>query len=350
VKERFLQYTDPKIPFHRLVDAVGRSMCKSMILRAIRPIQRHVSSVPPRIDSPYVLQVATDTLRENDKIYQDPECERWRWLIWVQWHALAVTLAGLCSIRETPLANSAWEIVEKQYNRYEKYVADTKNGMLWRPIEKLHRKAQAFRDEGRRRSMNTPPSRTRRQDSQAGQNDSITQSSLTLSPLTNANIDTWPTLLETPQQAQPQLNHHNMPMGSMPTDPTFSNLSMDLNYPGPTTTSAADLHGLSNAMAASFPATAANGSFNQSSPPAGDMSWMDWERIMDDFTGFPIEGGFGYPIGDFRTPALADLQAPPLPSLGQQQQAVEFNMGDMKPSAHVQEGREWPCNLHQDLM
>ncbi|EMC99730.1 hypothetical protein BAUCODRAFT_119315 [Baudoinia panamericana UAMH 10762] len=120
VHERYLQHCDMSKPFQRLIYYIGKSMSASMVLRAVRPVQRHMSSVPPRIDDPYVLRIAVDCLAANERIYTDREFDRWRWLIWVQWHALAVALAGLCSIRGTELAVEAWKQVETNYERQNK--------------------------------------------------------------------------------------------------------------------------------------------------------------------------------------------------------------------------------------
>lgn len=244
VQDKFLQYCDTSIPFHRLIFSVGKSMSASMILRAVRPMQRHVSSVPPRIDSPYVLQIAVDALRGNETIYEDPDAERWRWLVWVQWHPLAVALAGLCSIRETELASKAWACVDKAYDRHSRHVADTRNGMLWRPIEKLYKKASAFRDAGRRVSQPMP-----------GPQIAADMPSTTL-----------PSAYQQPPQ-QPQMNHHGMPMGSMPLDPILSG-PMDFE----------------NNL----------GDFSGVTPyQPGDMSWLDWERIVDDLSDVPLNFDMG---------------------------------------------------------
>ena len=106
-QRNYVQYCDLSDPFQRLVAGIAKSVSAGMVLRAIRPMSRHIASIPPRVDSPYVLQIATEALRANENFYADKETRRWRWLIWVQWHALAVALAGLCSIRGTPLADEA---------------------------------------------------------------------------------------------------------------------------------------------------------------------------------------------------------------------------------------------------
>ena len=271
VHAQYLQYCDLSIPFQRLVYRIGKSMTQGMTLRAVRPIQRHVSSVPPRIDSPYVLQIATEALSENEKIYVDPDFSHWRWLVWVQWHPLAVALAGLCSIRGTELADRAWGVVDRNYERQWKYVADSRNGMLWRPIEKLYRKAIAFRDEGRRLSMETPPSLQQPQRPPQAQQQQAPQqtqqqtqyffdpmrqapepasmapngnSTLPLSPMTS----TYAT--GAPHHAQP-----HMPTGAIPMDPMMTG-SFDFDI---------------DAVAAGMAPL-----------PPGDMGWLDWESIMGD--------------------------------------------------------------------
>ena len=153
VQEKYLKYCDDSIPFQRFLRNVSRAMTASMFIRAVRPMAKHVSSVPPRVDSPYVLQIAMDSLKASEDLQKDPETEQWRWMVWVGWHAVAIALAGLCSIRDTDLANQAWVYVEQAYARGSRHVADSRTGMLWRPVEKLYKKASAFRDHGV-----TPPS------------------------------------------------------------------------------------------------------------------------------------------------------------------------------------------------
>ncbi|KAK5123564.1 hypothetical protein LTR85_002602 [Meristemomyces frigidus] len=295
VQEQYIQYCDPAIPFHRLICAIGKSMSAGMILRAVRPMMRHVSSVPPRIDSPYVLRIAMEALRENESIYSDAENERWRWLVWVQWHALAVALAGLCSIRGTELAEQAWGCVEKAYDRHSRHVADTRNGMLWRPIEKLYKKAHAFRVEGRRESREMHAVRE-------------SQSSV---GLPNTAL---PMSFYTPQARSMQMNHHQ----GMPTPKTNNDstpMAMDMDTSMDTT-----IHQPPMNFSSTDP-------FDDDSmlPPSlqpGDAGWLDWEKIMDDFSDMPL---MNVDLGDMQQPS---------------QQVVQ-NGGAQQL---------WPCVLHNDLM
>ncbi|KAI7182580.1 hypothetical protein KC363_g8700 [Hortaea werneckii] len=255
VHEKYVQHCDMSVPFHRLISAIAKSMSAGMVLRAVRPMQRHVSSVPPRIDSPYVLRIAVDALRENEKIYEDPEAERWRWLVWVQWHPLAVALAGLCSIRGAPIAAEAWSVVDKAYTRHSMHVADTRNGMLWRPIEKLYKKARSFRDAGQRSPQ---PVKKQTQAPPADLNSSSLPSSYNHLPFQNP----VPPFSETPAPPDPMMITSPMHFNAM-------TASTDFNFANdPLTT-----------------ATAAG-------PPPGDAnSWLDWENIMSDFESMPMEIG-----------------------------------------------------------
>lgn len=142
----YLVHCNLQDPFQRLYYGIGRSMSASMLLRAVRPMQRHIASVPPPVNSPYVLQLATDNLRESAKIFGQTDLAAWQWMKWVPWHSLACALAGLCFIRDTELANQAWTAVEPAYAFYAQHVADGQDGMLWRPIVKLYKKATVFRD------------------------------------------------------------------------------------------------------------------------------------------------------------------------------------------------------------
>lgn len=253
VDDRYMQYFNKGTPFDGFRLAVCESMKASMILRAVRPMQQYVSSTPPRVDSPYVLRMAMENLRGSDRIYKTEEAGRWRWQIWVQWHALAVALAGLCSIRNTPLADEAWYYVEKQYEQSAKYVADTKNGMLWKPVEKLYRKATAFRDAAPGQS---PKFTLDEQQPTAN----VPEPSKPLSSAFTPNTST-----EASQPFEPTFL------------PTYSSAAMDASAPGSLPMGSMSLD----------PSTGTTQDFSNGLGSldsfAVDPSWMDWSQIMNDY-------------------------------------------------------------------
>ena len=156
VVDQYLRHCNPAMPAHRVLSEVSAAACHSLILRAVRPMQHHPQSVPPRVDSPWVMNLALNILRHSDQLWASMS-GRWRKMPWVPWQAIAVTLAGLCSIRGNALANEAWPLVERCMARYAPNVADTKDGMLWKPLEKLRIKAEAFRDGLDSQSVSAQP-------------------------------------------------------------------------------------------------------------------------------------------------------------------------------------------------
>ncbi|KAK4579941.1 hypothetical protein LTR86_000142 [Recurvomyces mirabilis] len=322
VQEKYISKCDVSIPFQRLVHTIGTSMSKGMLLRAIRPIQRHVSSIPPRIDSPYVLEVATEALWENGKIYIDPGFARWRWLVWVQWHCLSVILAGLCSIRGTPLAEKAWQCVNDNYDRQLRYVADTQQGMLWRPIEKLYKKAVAFRDEGRRESLPAQPSQL----PGLQQHRTMSQTVPRSPPRTQQRTQTFPLsgLDSATTSYSSGRGHHSqphMPMGSIPLSGNMS-APMDFSFMDNADVNG-DLPVGTNIAFPGAPTSSANmpqnGLTDLSMPQDGmngmsqDLGWLDWETIMTDLN-------------------------------------TNVRMGDLQMPLDLQAGQDWNGNLHQGLM
>ena len=249
VKDKYLQYCDDSIPFQRFLRRVAEAMTASMFIRAVRPMAKHVSSVPPRVDSPYVLQIAVNSLKASAAILQDPGTEQWRWMIWVGWHALAIALAGLCSIRKTELAKEAWVYVEQGYARGARHVADSRNGMLWRPVEKLYKKASAFRDHRTTPSNTSPPQ---------------------LNPIQPPPPIMYPNQFGT-NTGLPITQ--TMP-GSMPTSGLL-NAPMDVNF------------GMNPMDNMDFANT--------------DMGWMDFQQILDDLSN-PGAGSGDVMMGDLQWP------------------------------------------------
>ena len=77
VQERYVKYVDTTVPFQRMLKHVTDAMISTMILRAVRPIQKQISGTPPRVDSPYVLQIAVNALKAGENIQKDPETAQW---------------------------------------------------------------------------------------------------------------------------------------------------------------------------------------------------------------------------------------------------------------------------------
>ena len=260
IQQKYLQYCDDNVPFQRFLKKVAGAMTASMFIRAVRPMAKHVASVPPRVDSPYVLQIAISSLKASEDLQRDPETQQWRWMVWVGWHALAIALAGLCSIRDTELAKEAWVHVEQAYARGIRHVADSRNGMLWRPVEKLYKKASAFRDHGVTPPSVSPPT--------------VGAATPKLASFSPSQFGT------TIGQPLPPITQ-TMP-GSMPTS-GLMNPSMDIGF-GPNVLPVGDLDFVNNS----------------------DMNWMDFQTILDDLN-HPVTGAGDLAMRDMSWPGNVGL-------------------------------------------
>ena len=143
VHENFIQHCDPKILLHSFIKGVSAAVDPLLRLIVLRPIQRHPAVKRPRFDSAVILGLCIDLFEASHKVYLDPSIRQWGWFFWVQWHPMAVALAELCSYTEGPLVEPAWHVTDNAFQQWADQVADTRRGRLWRPIEKLYKKAKA---------------------------------------------------------------------------------------------------------------------------------------------------------------------------------------------------------------
>lgn len=222
MNEKYFRYCDSTNPLHETLRYSGIAAVHSLFLRAVRPMQYDNTNSPPSVDSPWVMGLAMNILRHSDGLWGQMS-GIWRRMPWVPWHAIAVALAALCSIRGTAVADEAWVSVDKAMARYAPDVADGVNGMLWRPITKLYKKAAAFRAG---------------LDTQQNQQTEYTKPSAPNGSATFQN---------------PQLPDHDQSMGLQPND-----YMLDISDP---------VFDISPDMMASLP---------------NDTSWLDWESIVRD--------------------------------------------------------------------
>lgn len=132
-----------------------------MWLVAYRPMKRRPDNLPSsQITHPDILRLSVDVLERIHQLQTDPAVSPFRWpsQTYVQWHALAVTIAELCVETEGAMVERTWAIVESAFQQMAQHVADSDRGMLWRPIKKLMNMARGVRQKHltSRTVMSTP--------------------------------------------------------------------------------------------------------------------------------------------------------------------------------------------------
>lgn len=136
------------LPFHWYALQVADYIAASMQLISLRPLQRTPGITPPHVPGSNVLRLSVDILQKTETLHSDPRGHPWRWFegIFVPWHALAVAIAELCGCEDAALIERYWDTVEGAFERFGGLVADEKEGMLWKPMERLMGRARAKRD------------------------------------------------------------------------------------------------------------------------------------------------------------------------------------------------------------
>lgn len=91
-----------------------------------------------------LLTMASEVLERSQSKRSWAQFAQWAWFKWVKWYALAVVLAELCTAQGTR-ADHAWTVVQQSYDDYANIVADTKSGLLWKPIARLMQRVTTLR-------------------------------------------------------------------------------------------------------------------------------------------------------------------------------------------------------------
>ena len=150
LEEKYLSHFNLAHPFHFATRLVADNITAIMWLIVYRPLQQRLDNSPSsQRPDPGILGLAVEVLERDHQMTNDPAASGFRWLsqTYVQWHALAVTFAELCVKTEGPMVERAWAIVMPVFREASEHVADSNEGMLWRPIKKLMNRAQGLRQE-----------------------------------------------------------------------------------------------------------------------------------------------------------------------------------------------------------
>ena len=118
---------------------------KLLIHRPLYRVHGGFGTLDPELATFNVLETAVEVLESSQAKRARPELLKWVWFSWVKWYALAIVLAELCIPRQSHLADRAWLVAQVCYDDYARIVADTREGLLWKPIAKLMRKARLIR-------------------------------------------------------------------------------------------------------------------------------------------------------------------------------------------------------------
>jgi hypothetical protein len=148
LSEKFFPHCDSNTPMGWATHTIGRLMIYKAWLLTHYPMKpQEWDPVKTTVKREDLLMISITILELSYKLESNEDLKQWRWLFetHVQWHALAVTLVGLCVQRSSPLKDKAWAIVDIVFNLWSQRVVDSSAGFVWLPLKKLHVKALTTR-------------------------------------------------------------------------------------------------------------------------------------------------------------------------------------------------------------
>ncbi|KAL4881245.1 fungal-specific transcription factor domain-containing protein [Aspergillus karnatakaensis] len=147
VEEQYLKYIDMADPIQWISATVARLVLTKMWLVINHPMTRSDNNSKITQESRESLFITSIEVTEFARlIKEDQNTRRWSWMFdaHMQWHAIAMVLSELCVRPLSPLTNRAWLAVTTVYDDWL-LTAKQRKGMLWRPLAKLMRRAEALR-------------------------------------------------------------------------------------------------------------------------------------------------------------------------------------------------------------
>jgi hypothetical protein len=139
---------------------VAQESLVAMRLLFYRPLHKrgkgHEAFDKDQLGKDGLLTMATEVLERSQSKRSWAQFSQWAWFKWVKWYALAVVLAELCTAHGTR-ADHAWIVAQRSYSDYANIVADTKSGLLWKPIARLMQRVTTLRTARTGKSQDPAP-------------------------------------------------------------------------------------------------------------------------------------------------------------------------------------------------
>lgn len=151
LEKEYLVHLDTSNPLAWITSVVTRLILKRFWLSAYHPLRHEQRATHYEgLTRENLLLTTVEVMEYAHVLENEPTTARFEWFLksWVQWHALAVALAELCVQNQGQLVQRAWNIIDTVFEPWAAHIADSRRGMLWRPIQKLNAKARRNRLAG----------------------------------------------------------------------------------------------------------------------------------------------------------------------------------------------------------
>lgn len=300
IHERYVKYCNPSIPVHWLCATAMRSIMAKLWLVVHHPMTRKDSEASLSTVSRHsLLLTSVEVIEVAMLCARHPKVVKWNWLcrLNMQWPVVVFVLSELCVRPICPLTERAWAAVNAAYEECERTLKVSK-GTMWRPIERLMKRAAAFRakqQDEKRAKLGNPHAPQQQQSlcvSLLQMGNGLESMPLELLPTIYVPIlDHRPASTEPEETVQTRqqdsgldFDFNRNPYGvfndvfadgtlaASPSDPfppsAFQQPYVDMDEPGPVSV---------------FEHTATTMDCQQDSSADLDLDWREWDQVMRDF-------------------------------------------------------------------
>lgn len=142
---QYLKYCDPSVPFFKMTINVARIIIARMWLAIYYPPEQKCSSSLPATSRDNMFTTAIDILELSTTTIDTPELAQWAWhsKTHIQWHAVVIVLAEICSRPPSAECDRAWEYTNMIYNKWNLQNDNRSPGIS---IKRLMAKARRVRE------------------------------------------------------------------------------------------------------------------------------------------------------------------------------------------------------------
>ena len=142
---KLLRYCDPESsPYAWSAFNGSLATLATMQLSFRRPLNHNGRrGIAMDTDPTNILRLATTVLERDIIMRSDSRGEPFRWFSIVHWHPLAVAIAECYVCDNVAVLRHVWPTIETSFEYIGKVLAEYRQGMLWKPVEKLMLKTRS---------------------------------------------------------------------------------------------------------------------------------------------------------------------------------------------------------------
>ena len=142
---KLLRYCDPaSSPYAWSTFNGSLAALATMQLSVRRPLNHNGRrGIAMDTDPTNILRLATTVLERDIIMRSDSHGEPFRWFCMVHWHPLAVAIAECYVCDNVAVLRHVWPTIEKSFEYIGKVLAEYRQGMLWKPVERLMLKTRS---------------------------------------------------------------------------------------------------------------------------------------------------------------------------------------------------------------